>query len=220
MLLIFGTRARLKAVATGEFFCSGCGADRSYVLQQIRRWFTFFFVPLFPIGKVLGEQVKCSTCGSTFRPEVLNTPTSAAFSETLKGATRVAAVAMLVAGDRENPVPRAAAIAAARKSGSENYDESWLARDISAVDPSNLDEYLAPLAKGLNAQGKEVFIEQIARIGLADGQLSATETQLLEKLGAALGISAVYLRGIVVSITADPQAPSAGDGPPDEHRLN
>src|ERR1700690_2211805 len=121
MLLIFGTRARAKAVSTGEFFCSHCGADRSYVLQEFRRWFTLFFVPLFPIGKVIGRNVKCSTCGTTFTVDVLNTPTSAAFSENLGGATRVAAVSMLAAGDRSNAPARAAAIEASRTSGNPNY---------------------------------------------------------------------------------------------------
>ena len=45
MILIWGLRARAKALSTGEFFCTNCGTDRSYVLQQIRRWFTFFFIP-------------------------------------------------------------------------------------------------------------------------------------------------------------------------------
>ena len=80
MILIWGFKARAKTISTGEFFCSRCGADRSYALQQIRRWFTLFFIPLFPAGKALGEQVKCSTCGARFQPEVLNTPTSASFS--------------------------------------------------------------------------------------------------------------------------------------------
>jgi len=218
MILIWGFRARAKNVSTGEFFCTRCGADRSYVLQHIRRWFTFFFIPLFPVGKTLGEQVKCSTCGTCFRPEVLNTPTSATFTENLKGAVRFAAVSMLGAGDRSNDAARTAAIDASRKSGAENYDDTWLTNDLDALDASHLNEYVAPLAEGLNLQGKETFIEQIARIGLADGPLSPAETQVLESLSATLGLSAAHLRGIVVS--SSPQLPSSGDGPPDEFRRN
>jgi Tellurite resistance protein TerB len=218
MLIIFGTRARAKAVATGRFFCSRCGADRNYVLQQIRRWFTLFFVPVLPMGKVLGEQVKCSTCGTCFRPEVLNTPTSASFSETLRGAMRVAAIAMLTAGDRSNAAARLAAIDASRKSGAEHYDDMWLEHDLAAVDTSTLGQYLGSLAQGLSAQGKEGFIEQVARIGLADGPLTPEETQVLQSLSVALDISAAHLRGIVVS-TGSGQQPSIGDGPPDA-RLN
>ena len=77
MLIIFGTKLRARAIATGEFFCPSCGVDRNYVLQQVRRWFTLFFLPVVPMGKVLGEQVRCSTCGTCFRPEVLSAPTSA-----------------------------------------------------------------------------------------------------------------------------------------------
>ncbi len=218
MILIWGFRARAKALSTGEFFCSRCGADRSYVLQQIRRWFTFFFIPLFPVGKVLGEQVKCSTCGTSFPATVLDTPTSAAFSENLHGAMRVAAIAMLVAGDQTNDAARVATIAAARDTGGDTYDETWLANDLAALDASHLGDYLAPLAKGLSSQGKETFIGQVARIGLADGPLTSSETQVLESLSASLGISAAHLRGIVVSTPTGPQTPSTGDGPPDESR--
>ena len=219
MILIWGLRARAKALSTGEFFCSHCGTDRAYVLQQMRRWFTLFFVPLFPVGKPLGEQVRCSTCGTRFAPEALNTPTSATFSENLRGAMRIAAVSMLAAGDRTNDAARSAAVDAARRSGAENYDETWLANDIDALDPSNLGEYLAPLANGLNTQGKETFIEQVARIGTADGPITPAETHVLESLGASLGISAAHLRGIMIA-TASPQSPSTGDTPPDEYRRN
>ncbi len=219
MILIWELRARAKALSTGEFFCSHCGTDRSYVLQQIRRWFTLFFIPLFPVGKPLGEQVKCSTCGTRFSPDVLNTPTSASFSENLRGAMRIAAVSMLAAGDRANEAARTAAVDAARTSGAENYDDTWLTHDLEALDPSNLSEYLAPLANGLNTQGKETFIEQVARIGAADGPLTAPENHVLESLGSALGISAAHLRGIMVSTTT-PQFPTSGDTPPEEFRRN
>jgi hypothetical protein len=219
MILIWGFRARAKTTSTGEFFCSKCGADRSYVLQQVRRWFTFFFIPLFPAGKVLGEQVKCTTCGTCFRSEVLTTPTSAAFSENLRGAMRVASMSMLVAGDQSNPAARAAAVDAARRTGAESYDETWLANDLAALDPLHLGDYLAPLAQGLDPQGKETFIAQVARIGLADGPLTAPETNVLESLSSALGISAAHLRGIIVSSPGS-QTPAIGDGPPDEHRSN
>lgn len=220
MILIWGFRARAKAVSTGEFFCSHCGADRSYVLQQIRRWFTLFFIPLFPVGKVLGEQVRCATCGSRFAPDVLNTPTSATFSENLRGAMRVASMSMLAAGDPTSSAARAAAVDAARHTGAENYDETWLTQDLAALDASRLGDYLAPLAQGLNPQGKETFVEQVARIGLADGPLSSSEMHVLETLSTSLGISAAHLRGIVVSTTVGPQSPTSGDGPPDEHRRN
>ena len=197
-------------MSTGEFFCSHCGADRSYVLQQFRRWFTFFFIPLFPVGKPLGEQVQCTDVRDrASRPRSSNMPTSAAFSENLGGATRVAAMSMLAAGDPTNAAARIVAIDAARRTGTTNYDETWLANDLDALDPSQLHEYLEPLAKGLDPHGKETFVEQIARIGLADGPLTPPETQVLESLSSALGLSAAHLRGIIVTTSS-----------PDEYRHN
>jgi hypothetical protein len=129
-------------------------------------------------------------------------------------------MSMLEAGDETNDAARLAAVDAARTTGAENYDESWLINDLAALDESQLGEYLAPLAQGLNTQGKETFIGQVARVGLADGPLSLSEMHVLETLSAALDISAAHLRGIVVSTTTGPQSPSTGDGPPDEYRRN
>ena len=220
MILIWGFRARAKAVSTGEFFCTRCGADRSYVLQHIRRWFTFFFIPLFPVGKTLGEQVKCSTCGTCFRPEVLSTPTSASFSENLRGrgavrggvdARRRRPVATKPPARRRSMPPAGPAPRPTTTRGSPTIS----ARSTPRSSPSTSRRW----PQGLNLQGKETFIEQVARIGLADGPLSPSETRVLESLSATLGLSAAHLRGIVVSTTS-PQLPSAGDGPPDEFRQN
>jgi hypothetical protein len=72
---------------------------------------------------------------------------------------------MLDAGDSANEAARSAAIDAARRAGAETYDDTWLTNDLGALDSSQLCEYVAPLAQGLNLQGKETFIEQVARIG-------------------------------------------------------
>src|SRR4029079_3153485 len=127
MILIWGLRARAKTIATGEFFSQSVGADGTYFLEQCRRCFTFLCIPLFPVGKVLGEQVKCSTCGTAFSPQVLTTPTSASFRENLRGALRVASMSMLAAGDPNSAAARSAAVDAARQTGAQSYDETWLA---------------------------------------------------------------------------------------------
>src|SRR5689334_21774199 len=101
---------------------------------------------------------------------------------------------MIVAGDPASGPARSVAIDAVRRSGSDNYDETWLANDLEAVDPSQLAEYLDPLAKGLDPQGKEIFVEQIARVGLADGPLNPAQSRVLESLSSALGLSAAHLR--------------------------
>jgi hypothetical protein len=122
MILIFGFRVRGTNVGEGEFFCPHCGADRHYVMRALRRWFTFFFIPIFPSGKELGRQVVCSTCNTAFREDVLNAPTSSALSDHIRNAMRVASVAMLRAGG-ETSAARAAASDAIRATGFTDYDD-------------------------------------------------------------------------------------------------
>jgi len=202
VILIFGIRSRLKTIAEGSFFCPKCGADRQYKLQSIRRWFTLFFLPVFPVSAPRGEIVKCATCGTGFRPEVLNTPTSAALTDLIRNAMRVAIAAVLRAGDMTDAATRHAAIGAVRGTGIEDYDDEKLTIDVDGADISSLPAYLTPLANGLNPAGKERFVGQVATVAAANGTLSDAEHRVLETIGASFGLSAAYLTGIVSTATA------------------
>lgn len=202
MIIIFGVRSRLKSIAQGTFFCPKCGADREYRLQSIRRWFTLFFIPIFPVSGPQGEIVKCGTCGTAFRPEVLNTPTSAALTDLIRNAMRVAVVAILRVGDAADAMTRHAAVDAVRGTGIEDYDDDKLTVDVEGSDVSALPAYLAPLANGLNPAGKERFVGQVAAVAGADGPINEAEHRVLETLGASFGLSAAYLTGIIATAHA------------------
>ena len=70
-MIIFGTRVRHKVIGEGKFFCPKCQAQRAYVHKRASRYFTLYFLPVFPMGK-LGEFVECQTCGVAFEMNVLN----------------------------------------------------------------------------------------------------------------------------------------------------
>ncbi len=72
--IIWGTRARTKVIGRGEFHCPRCNANQSYAYKQVKRWFTLYFIPLFPT-RTLGEYVECGSCAATWKPEVLAAPT-------------------------------------------------------------------------------------------------------------------------------------------------
>ena len=69
-MIIFGTRARMKTIRSGSFYCPRCQTSRQYDLKQAKKYFTLYFVPIFPMGD-LGEFVECQTCHMTFKSEVL-----------------------------------------------------------------------------------------------------------------------------------------------------
>src|SRR3954465_8784335 len=109
MLLIFGFRIRMKTVDTMMFFCPGCGGDRPGMRQLARRWFTLFFIPVIPLN-VVGEVITCQTCGRSYKPEVLDRPTTSTLNEVLNNAIRALSVMVVSVGDRTAPLLRAKAV--------------------------------------------------------------------------------------------------------------
>jgi transcription elongation factor Elf1 len=70
-VIIFGTRVRHKVIGEGKFFCPKCQTQRLYQHKRASRYFTLYFLPIFPVGK-LGEFVECQTCGVAYEMSVLN----------------------------------------------------------------------------------------------------------------------------------------------------
>ncbi len=51
MFIIFGTKTRIIKENSGHFVCPECEILRPYWLKILQSWFTFFFIPLFPVGE-------------------------------------------------------------------------------------------------------------------------------------------------------------------------
>ena len=60
-MIIYGVRRRVRALATLRFRCSRCGQEAAQRLVRSQRWFTLFFVPLFPFGS--RYVATCTYCG-------------------------------------------------------------------------------------------------------------------------------------------------------------
>jgi hypothetical protein len=78
-MIIFGTSGITSVQSRGTYHCPACGPGAGYQHKSVNRFFTLFFVPLIPMGKV-ADFVQCERCGGTFKPEVLtwggNVPSS------------------------------------------------------------------------------------------------------------------------------------------------
>ncbi len=77
LIIIFGMGSRKKDIGGGKFFCPRCMTQRDYKLKQATRYFTLFFIPIIPLGKI-GEFVECQTCHAMFEPGVLSLKAPAA----------------------------------------------------------------------------------------------------------------------------------------------
>jgi hypothetical protein len=69
-IIIYGSRGVTSHLSEGDFDCPHCQNHSSYQLKQVRRFFTLFFIPIFPISSPL-RYVECGHCGSPFHEEVL-----------------------------------------------------------------------------------------------------------------------------------------------------
>ena len=62
MFVIFGFRTRVAILATISYICDTCGVAAAHRVVRRGRWFTLFFVPIFPLGPAKYTDT-CINCG-------------------------------------------------------------------------------------------------------------------------------------------------------------
>jgi uncharacterized tellurite resistance protein B-like protein len=182
------------------FHCQRCGGDRQFQHLVGRRWFHLLFVPLIPLAQA-GQHVRCAVCGTRYRMEVLNIPTTAQMQEALPAGMRAAALAMLRAAGGAGESARRRAIEAIRAAGLADYSDQALDADLSAfTSPQagpDLARSLSTLAIQLAVPARDWFLAEVVRIGLADGPLSDDERRAVHEIAAQLGMSQVKAHGVI-----------------------
>lgn len=69
MILIFGTRGRIVNASNYEKLSSACPECQSDLeLKAMQKWFTLFFIPVFPID-TLDTFYQCTNCKSSYKKE-------------------------------------------------------------------------------------------------------------------------------------------------------
>jgi hypothetical protein len=211
MLLVFGFKIRLSTVASLVLFCPTCGGDRVGARRSARRWFTLFWIPLLPLNRV-GEVVECETCHTRYDPSVADQPTTASLAAILDDAVRVLTAMIVRTGRPESAVLRYAAVDhVARVLPA--YDDAVLAGDVAALDPALAEQYVAPLADGLEVTGKERLVADLVRVAMADGTVTADQRRIIDLTGRGLGLTPTHVTGIVTSVVAD-RTPDPDPGQP------
>ena len=64
-IIIWGSKGRSRKVDSGEFYCPSCRTSTTYTRMRASRYFTLYFIPIFPM-ETLGEWVVCSRCSGEF----------------------------------------------------------------------------------------------------------------------------------------------------------
>lgn len=71
-MIIWGSTGLTAELGSGRFYCPRCDhPDSGYQLKSVRRWFTLYFIPVFPIS---GHEryVECKHCRQAFDERVLD----------------------------------------------------------------------------------------------------------------------------------------------------
>ncbi len=69
-IIIWGSRGITSRLGSGRFHCPRCETATEYTHQEVKSYFTIYWIPLFPIGG--GQRyVECDVCGGTYKEEVL-----------------------------------------------------------------------------------------------------------------------------------------------------
>ena len=206
MPIIFGWKVVFKVIGSGVFSCPNCGGDRNYERRRAQRFFTLFFIPIIPL-KVIGEVVRCTYCKNDFRTSVLDRPVAAQVSDLLQNSVRGVMVNVLRRGGWNHPGARAAAVQEITLAGTLGYTDGNLDADFQVV-PEDLSPLLGPLSAQLPQSGREAIVAGATRVAAADGPVQPAERQLIDLVGAALGMSPAYVAGVVAQ-TAPSLAPGS-----------
>jgi hypothetical protein len=216
-LRLAGVRTAWRTLEDGEFFCAGCGGDRSYRLRAGRRRFTVLGLPLVPRGDA-APVVECAACRCHYDPGALDRPTTHRLAAMLRDAVHSVALSVLAAGGADSRATRDAAVESVRLAGYPECTEDRLLEQLAALcadplhdilrgDPDEpaepsvlgsadhhmavhieLCEALEPLAPHLAPGGREALLLQGAAIALADGPYEPAERDMLESVGCALAL--------------------------------
>ncbi len=81
-LILLGSAGRARTVGRGQFYCPRCQTMRAYEHKRLTRYFTLYFIPIFPVER-LGEFIECEVCHTAFDLAVLQ-PTGPARLHLLK----------------------------------------------------------------------------------------------------------------------------------------
>jgi len=201
-MIIFGTRGVTSTMEKGAFFCPQCEADRDYNFKKVTRFFTLYFIPVIPLGRV-GEYVECQSCRGTFIPRVLEyQPQQQSQDEFLseyEKAVKHSMVLMMLADGEIDPNEKDTVLKIINKFSHHDLTMTELDDYIYQVEnnPEDISTYLRKVGPMLNEHGKEVLIRCAFSVAAADGHIDSSEVDLIKKMAEVMEMSSSHLKGIM-----------------------
>lgn len=201
-MIIWGSRGMTSVKGSGKFHCFSCGSEQDYVLKKVEKYFTLYFIPLFPL-ETLGEYVECKQCRNTFNPKALNYDPQAENArfeaEYHKAIRRVMAGVMLADGVIKDEEVGMIKNVYQKITDSELSVEE-IQKEVDELQAESMDffEGLKRLEGSLNDHGKEMVVKAAMLVAVADSEFHQEERKLVESIGTSLGMTKSHLNGVIV----------------------
>lgn len=204
-MLIWGNRGRHTYIENGEFNCPTCNARTSCIKIVLKKWFTLYFIPVFPYDTI-SEWIQCKTCKSDYKLEVLNFDPQAEKAKSelflrtafLRAIKNISYSIILFDGKIEQSELDVVQMCLT------NFTK--LEMDIHAIKEEVLafkiqkDEVVADLkllSDIIEERNKEDLVKIAYAVSTADGPMNDAESTFLLELGNALNMTQAHLKGVL-----------------------
>ncbi|MCL2716767.1 MAG: zinc ribbon domain-containing protein [Alphaproteobacteria bacterium] len=206
MIFIWGTKGRIKTIGQGTFNCPNCRAPRQYEHRRAQRWFTLYFIPVFPMS-TLGESVTCNACNNSYVPAVLEYDPArhhAAQKDRVIALWRAAMVTIACAFGPANPAQAEAVNAALPPELGSSLDVGEILEDCRTAPPGgiSIDDIVgrtAGLAPYLSCEARENFLVAALSVMRAGSGNKNQREEIALRLGEMFALSPMHIRGILAS---------------------
>ena len=203
-MIIWGSKPITGSTGAGQFNCPVCAQQHSYQQKRVRRFFTLYFIPLFPTS-TLGQFVECSTCKGTFEPSVLTYDPGVEAQKVealLMTAIKQMMIHVCLADGSIDPEEVAQIQKIYHELTGAQLAEADLLEEINLIANSANTLYgmIDHLNGQLNDHGKETAIRSAYMIAAADGNVDHNEMELIQRIAHRMGMSPTHLTGILASV--------------------
>lgn len=202
-MLVWGTRAVKREIASGSFDCSTCRSPQPYRHVRAQRHGHAYGIPLLPRGEAV-EYVECQGCRGTFDARILvaeHEQRARIGAADQRGMLHVMVATLLADGQRPDSDTEMIMGIFEGLTG-RPLSHAELEEAIHAVESreDDLPRYLEELEPHLNDVGKERVVHAALFAAASDAHLDERVARQVKKVAHALGMSAVQLEGIVAGM--------------------
>jgi uncharacterized tellurite resistance protein B-like protein len=197
-MIIYGTRTIGRTVNSGAFFCPLCKTQRPYSQIVNKRYFTLYFIPLFPVY-TQGDYVQCSGCGEGFASEVLSGGAGQSPAALNLEDLRRAMLLILIGANRVD----AGALERLRdwchSIGLVQTTEGVIVQELQLAQQANANfsQFASARLQGLTFEQREAFLRSAKAVVCGTGQPSMQEDQALRQVASQLSVPTPAVQSIL-----------------------